>query len=306
METTQELLRQAPALGGPVAPTAPILGETTKQKARFKQGSIIRYPIDIISVAVVLATVGLQFAAYYRGWGWYMLPVIMIGVRSLHLVEHNHTHLRIFRQTFLNEILGYFMYASNGVPVEIYDLQHVRNHHRYAQEFGGRDFDWSSTFGFQGCEAPGKPVNRFYYTLMFSPLAFLHSMIEFIRAPGTPIFWSFVRTNAVVLTLSALMIYRDPWNWFLFFGIPILIVWGTLGFSNYDHHEGCDMETPHTAARENLRFPQRFLGFNIGYHVEHHIKPTLHWSQLPKFHQTTKDRIPEKNVIQPRFGNFKD
>ena len=26
------------------------------------------------------------------------------------------------------------------------------------------------------------------------------------------------------------------------------------------------------------------LGFNIGYHSAHHMKPALHWSQLAAFH----------------------
>ncbi|HEV7646339.1 MAG TPA: fatty acid desaturase [Pyrinomonadaceae bacterium] len=308
METSQDLLRQVTTLNSPPAPAVAQVGvEISKPKTAFKQGSVIRYSIDIISVAVVLATVGVQFIAYYQAWPWYTLPVILIGVRSLHLVEHNHTHLRIFRQKFLNEILGYMFFASNGVPVEVYELQHVRNHHRFSQRWsGGKDSDWSSSFGFEGCEFPNKPVSRFYYGITFSLLAFLHSMIEFVRAPGTPIFWSFIRTSVVVLTLSALMIARDPWNWFLFFGLPILIVWVSLGFSNYDHHAGCDMKTPHTAANENLRFFQRFPGFNIGYHVEHHIKPTLHWSQLPKLHQTNKDHIPAENYVLPRFGKIKE
>lgn len=302
----QESLRQVTVLDNQPAPAAPVTVDISKPKAASKQGSVLRYSIDIISVTVVLATVAVQFIAYYQAWPWYTLPVILIGVRSLHLVEHNHTHLRIFRQKFLNEILGYLFFASNGVPVEVYELQHVRNHHRFSQQWGGKDSDWSSTFGFKGCEFPEKPVNRFYYGVTFSLLAFLHSMIEFVRAPGTPIFWSFIRTCAVVFTLSALMIARDPWSWFLFFGLPILIVLIGLGFSNYEHHEGCDMKTPHTAARENLRLLQRFPGFNIGYHVEHHIKPTLHWSLLPKFHKTNKVHIPAEIYVRPRFGKIKE
>ncbi len=303
MTPTQEHSRQVPGL---IPPVALVSAETPKQETRFKQGSILRYRIDIISVAVVVATVTLQFIAYYQAWPWYLLPVIMLGVRAVHFIDHNHTHLRIFRQTFLNEILGYMIFISNGVPVEGYEMQHVRNHHRFVEQWGGdKGNDWSSSFGFEGCRYPDKPVNLFYYSLTFVPLAAMHTLIEFIRMPGTPIFWSFLRSIIVVFTASALMIARDPWNWFLFFGLPVLIVWANLGYANRAQHVGCDREDPYAAANVNLRFPARLLSFNMGFHVEHHMKPTLHWSLLPKFHEINKSRIPAKNYVLPRFGKIK-
>lgn len=275
--------------------------ETPKEKIKAKQGSIVRYKVDFISIAVVMATVSLQFFAYLQGTGWwFMLPLVLLGVRQLHLIEHNHVHLSIFRQKFLNETIGYLFYLSNGVAVEVYDLHHVRNHHRYSQQWDGTNNDWSSTFGFKDTKYPHKPVSRWYYSVTFPLLALMHTLIEFLRNPGTPIFWSFLRSNVVFFAANAVMIYFNPLSWLLFFGLPILLVWGSLGNNNYTHHAGCDMETPHSSANVNLRFLYRHFGFNIGYHVAHHLKPTLHWSQLPKFHATHENQIPEKNVILPR------
>jgi beta-carotene hydroxylase len=295
---TNEQLLEMPAIT-----ESPASGEVEKRAARTKQGKILRYSIDVISVAVVVGTVAVQFTAYYYAWAWYTLPIILLGVRALHLIEHNHTHLRIFRQNFLNEILGYLFFISNGVAVDGYYIYHVQNHHRYAQKWGGKDkdYDWSSTFGFHGCSYPDKPMNRIYYSLTYGPIAIMQCLIEFMRMPGTPIFWSFVRSTIVFFAASGVMIALDPWNWFLFFGIPMILVWLSLGNNNYDHHIGCDMEEPIKAARVNLRFPYKLFGFNIGYHVEHHMKPTLHWSLLPKFHEAHKPEIPEKNYVLPRF-----
>lgn len=276
------------------------------KSARKGQGRVLRYPIDAVSVAAVLAAFGVQFMAYYQKWPWYTLPLILLGVRALHLVQHNHVHLRIFRQTALNELLGYVFFVSNGVAVEGYELHHVHNHHRFAQMWGGKEYDWSSTFGFKGCSYPDKPMNRLYYSLTYGPIAIMHCLIEFLRMPGTPIFWSFARTATVFFAASGVMIWHDPFNWFLFFGLPMVIVWVSLGNNNYLHHVGCDMETPHKAAFVNLRFPYRAAGFNIGYHVEHHMKPTLHWSELPAYHRKIRDRIPAENYVLPVFGKVPD
>ena len=46
-------------------------------------------------------------------------------------------------------------------------------------------------------------------------------------------------------------------------------------------------------------FHSRFPGYNQGYHPEHHLKPTLHWSLLPGLHEAVRDKIPSRN-IHPR------
>lgn len=280
--------------GGAVAISAP------EARARAEgRGRVIRYRVDALSVTVVAAALALQLTAYFMAWPWWTVLPILLAVRQLHLVEHNHAHLKIFRQTALNELLGWMCFVSNGCPLECYELHHVHNHHRNLQRFDGEKLDWSSTFGFAGTRYPDRPVGRVYYCLTFAPLAFLHCMIELIRRPGDAVFRRFVRSSLVCLSVCGVLAYMRPWQFFVFFLVPWLVVYVGMASNNYDHHQDCKLTNPYDSANVDLRFPYRLFGFNIGYHVEHHIKPTLHWSLLPRYHRTLEPLIPAENYVIP-------
>lgn len=51
---------------------------------------LIRYPIDIISVSVVVCALSLQLVALARHWPWYLAFPLLFLIRVVNLVEHNH------------------------------------------------------------------------------------------------------------------------------------------------------------------------------------------------------------------------
>lgn len=263
----------------------------------MKRRGLLRYPIDVLSIATVLATVGLQLAAYFFGWSPWLLIPILLAVRALHLVEHNLSHLPIFWWRPANEVLGWLCYLSNGAPLEFYEESHVHNHHRYTQRFDGEHRDWSSSFGFAGTRSPDRPISRWYYARVFVTLTWLHCWIEVLRRPGSTLFWRAVASSVIVLGATGFLLWRDPVAWATFFGVPWAVVYVFMGINNYDHHHGCALTSPYDSSMVDLRFPWRGAGFNIGYHVAHHVKPTLHWSLLPTFHAKIADKIPAANYV---------
>lgn len=277
----------------------------TKSRNRAGHGRVLRYRIDILSALTVTLVFGVQLAAYFF-FPWYLVIIMPVAIRGLHLVQHNHAHLKIFRYTLLNEMLGWMCFISNGVPLEAYELHHVQNHHRFPQQFEGENKDWSSTFLFEGTSYPDKPMGRLYYCLTYAPLAWLHCWIEVLRRPGTRIFWRFLISFTLCMGVSALLLVMNPVQYLIWFGVPWLIAYIGMGNANYDHHRDCELTTPYNSARNNLSYTFRGFGFNIGYHVEHHMKPTLHWSLLPKFHERIKERIPKENYYVMPFTRPSD
>jgi len=256
---------------------------------------LLRYRIDILSVLTVIAALAVQITALLQGWPWYTVGVIFALVRQVNLIEHNHAHLRIFHQRPLNEFVGWMCFLSNGVPLEFYELHHVRNHHRYNQRFDGVRQDWSSLFGFRGTRQPDRPVGLGYYVLTFPLLTICHCLIHLARVPGTDIFMRFLRSTLVVGLVSAVLLAYDPWRFVAFFLVPWIAVFFALGWNNYTHHLGCQLTSPYDSCNVHLRPQYRALGFNIGYHTAHHLKPAVHWSELPTVHESIKAHIPAEN-----------
>lgn len=271
-------------------------------KKRPGQEWLFRYRIDVFSVLTVVATFALQLAGYFFAWPWYLIIILPIAIRGLHLVEHNHAHLKIFRQNLLNQVLDWIFFISNGVPVECYEMHHVHNHHRFAQEYSDEHRDWSSTFAFENTRYPDKPMGRLYYCLTYAPLAWLHCWIEVLRRPGTRMFKRFIISFTLCMGISITLVILNPVQYALWFGFPWALAYIGMANANYDHHRDCKHTTPYNSARDNLSYTFRSFGFNIGYHIEHHMKPTLHWSLLPDLHERIKEQIPAENYYVMPFS----
>lgn len=236
---------------------------------------------------MVASVLGFQLVALTLDWSWLLVFPLVILARQVNLVEHNHAHAKVFHDRRLNDVFGWLCFLSNGVPLEFYEVHHVDNHHRY----NNTQDDHSSMFGFSGCRYPDKPVSRGYYILSFPMMTICHSLIDINRRPGTRMFRRFWTSIAVISLVSALLISLDPLGFLTFFVAPWIIIFFGLGLTNYRHHYGCKFENPYNSSNIMSGLPYGILGFNIGYHASHHIKPALHWSLLPLHHEGIKEKI---------------
>jgi len=267
-----------------------------------KEFRVLRYRIDIFSIVAVLLALGVQLTAIWMALPWYTVFLILLLVRQVNLVEHNHAHLNIFYNKFLNETLGFICFLSNGTPYQFYTVHHVQNHHAYNQRFDDTEQDWSSMFGFSTSRYPDQPVGQLYYFLSFPIITICHSLIYILRRPDSPIFKRFVRTMVVFSICCAALIAINPMGFVFFFVLPWIVVSFGLGDNNYNHHHGCKMTNEYDSSNVFVTVPYRWLGFHIGYHVAHHIKPDLHWSKLPEYHESIKSNIPTENYRPHKYA----
>ncbi len=254
--------------------------------------SILRYRVDFVSVLLVCLAVCLQTAAVLLHLPAWFLILVLPMMRFVHLVEHNHSHLGVFRSRSLNAILGTLCQLSCGTPLEFYRLHHVKNHHVYNQG----DQDWSSLYTFSNASYPERPVGKAYYVLTFPFITTFECLLVLLRSPGTRQQWSFLLPS---LTILAALSFLAWFNWqgvLIFYLLPWMVACFALGYNNYDHHVGCEVEDPHEAANNSLVKWQTLFGFNIGYHIEHHLKPGLHWSKLSQLHAEIAEKSDQKRV----------
>jgi fatty acid desaturase len=267
----------------------------------MRASRIIRHPIDIISVLVVLSTLSLQLFALVNNWPWYTALLIILMLRQVSLVEHNHAHLTIFSTRFANILLGWLCHLSSGVPLNTYRVHHVISHHRYNNRFDSSGRDWSSIFGFRGARLPDRPVGKAYYVVSFPFIAHCEALLWFLRAPASQLTRGFFISMAVVGSASVFLVWLNAAGFLAFFLLPWVVLLFGMGYNNYDHHIRCEMTNEYDSANNFLNFYYTVLSFNEGYHVAHHSKPGLHWSLLPYLHEEVeRSRLDEPLEAFPR------
>ncbi|MDQ6618038.1 MAG: fatty acid desaturase [Actinomycetota bacterium] len=245
-------------------------------------GRVLRHRIDSVSVAATIVGVGYSFAC------WLLAPPLIFLVPLpflstwVHLVEHNHVHLPVFRGKRLNEVFCLILCLGTAVPVEAYRFQHVETHHRFA----GKEEDWTSPFSYRNSRFPDRPVHLPWYILtywargwrLFIPEVWKRRHTERGRRA-----WRSMIMLAVALVVLGL---THPVTFALYFLCPWIGNQLVPAWFNWRHHSGCDFRTKYSSANVNLGWFSRVLGFSIGYHSVHHEYPSLHWSLLKdRFYQ---------------------
>ncbi|MBP7147529.1 MAG: fatty acid desaturase [Acidobacteria bacterium] len=215
---------------------------------------------------------------------------------------HNHVHRRVFRADWLNRWFGRLWTFSGGWPSYYWEHSHLLHHERVLDPT-----DWT----LPRRRKNGEWENLFVYSLAHWPWRYArhlwHDFTSGTAGPGTG------RRAAIELA------------WFAaFWSIPFLVdplmalaLWvfpqfvaniAVMGPGMYAQHFGCHEPTADEPYSHSNTFLSRFFNltmFNIGYHIEHHQHPLVHWSALPRLHEQWKGRLAAGGAHVVPFGYYR-
>jgi len=75
----------------------------------------------------------------------------------------------------------------------------------------------------------------------------------------------------------------------------------------YVQHAGCVAKSPAKPVSHSTVFMSKFFNltmFNIGFHLEHHEYPRIHWSELPELHRRLKPVLVDGGAHVVPYGNY--
>jgi fatty acid desaturase len=224
--------------------------------------------------------------------GW--ISGIDVGVNF-----HNHSHRPIFTSPFANRWFGRLWTFSGGWPSFFWEYCHVTVHH--ANLLSAEDW----TLPKRNADGSFENFQRYLFTHWPWRLT-VHLWKALSARPSLG--RRALRELAIFLALWSIPFWIDPrmalWLWVLPHWIANAFV---MNSGMYVQHSGCVEKTPDRPVSHSTVFVSNFFNlamFNIGFHLEHHEYPRVHWSELPELHERLKQEMITGGAHIVSYGNY--
>ncbi len=213
-----------------------------------------------------------------------------ITLATMFAALHECIHRTAFASVRLNDAVAWLAGLLSFYNSTFYRYYH-RWHHRYTQ-IPDHDPELSDP----------KPTHFAAYCLELSGLTWWlgkvkgHARIALGQMETYPFIPESARAKVIRSTRLQLLVYavavalsvmaQQPW-FFLFWLLPLAMGQPFLRFILLAEHTGCSQDTNSlTNTRTTLTlWPIRFLMWNMPFHAEHHLYPSLPFHALPQAHQ---------------------
>lgn len=234
-------------------------------------------------------------AGFLLGW----ISGVNVGVNF-----HNHAHRPIFRSAWLSRWFGHLWTFSGGWPAYYWYHAHVLVHHANLLH---EERDWT----LPRRRADGRFESIYSYALLHWPWRYVPALVRDFRArrAGPWTRRRMLKDGLIFLALWSIPWCIDPLMAACLWLFPQWIANAvTMGSGMYVQHAGCVAKSRMHPHSHSTTFLSRFFNltmFNIGYHVEHHDYPQVHWSLLPRFHQLMRARLVASGAHVVEYGYYK-
>jgi beta-carotene hydroxylase len=264
---------------------------------RNNTGSIIRYKADFYPVLLICFIIFLGLLPVYFPLSVLTAACLWLAIMIIKpvtsFIQHNHVHIGIFRQKWLNFLFDLLIALATGYGSPEWELQHNIGHHRNTNSAK----DPASVIH----PKTGKLMSRWHYVFYGSITIFIDSYkIALAKAKSGNnkyLYRLFTHLFFQVLLLSMLM-FKSFAVTMIFFVIPNVISRGLVWWGSYWHHLDVPNNTVYDSANTCTDNFFNRISFNSGFHATHHEKPTLHWSLLPERTEVIWSKIPETCIYE--------
>lgn len=271
----------------------------------------IIFHLGLMSAYALAFTIFLNphWAGIDKTWEWAAFifgSALMLGWCSginVGVNFHNHTHRRIFRIEWLNRWFGRLWTVSGGWPAYWWEYSHVIVHHEDLLH----ENDWT----LPKKKADGSWEGAYWYSISHWPWRYVVDIVrDFREGRGG----AEVGRRGLIEFLIFLPLWAIPFliDWKMGLALWLLPAWianvMVMAPGMYAQHADCEKETEERPLAHSNTFLQRFFNltmFNIGYHIEHHTHPTVHWSALPELHDQIKDDLIASDAHVVPYGYYR-
>ncbi len=268
--------------------------------------SILYDPRDVVFLHLYLKAAAVMGAFctlfFWRFQWWYVIPYAVAFylvappvILMLHCTMHRPF---IKRRRWLTRFIPLSLSFLVGIPCG-YMEHHVGMHH---PENNLPD-DLSSTMAFQR--------DRFTHFLRYFGRFFFGIYLElplyFVRKKRTRLAWRAMPMEFVHLAVMGAALALNWRAALCCLVVPFVLVRFMMMAGNWGQHAFIDPAAPGDSVRNSINcINSRYntIAFNDGYHIVHHEKPALHWTEMPAFFDQHRVRYARSGAIVFRSLDF--
>ncbi|MCW3109734.1 MAG: fatty acid desaturase [Segetibacter sp.] len=284
--------------------TDPIYNDTEKRS--IFESFVLKFINDkrdmpFIYLSLKITLIVLPFALYLFldkniHWLFYIayLGIFFFFLGPYILMLHNTCHRKLFKKkyAYLTKYSHWFLGLFFGQTPETYFHHHIAMHH---PENNLVD-DLSSTMIYQrdSLRSFSKYLISFYFFGILDLAAY------FKKRNRKKFAWKVLVGEWLSIVLIILLSFYNFKATLTVFIAPIIITRFAMMAGNWAQHAFIDPQNPADIYKNSITCINTVYNkkcFNDGYHIGHHLRPSLHWTEMPKDFLQNIEKYKQNEVV---------
>src|ERR1043165_4347592 len=250
---------------------------------------MLRITFIIIPIAI--------FLFFYFTW-WLAVPFLIvntaIGLGPYILMLHNTSHRKLFKQEYnwMNNIIPWALGPFYGETPETYFAHHVMMHHAENNLID----DLSCTMHYRRDSF----LDFMKYFVLFLFLGMVDLGYYFKRKQRRKFLIKILVGEVGFLIMCAVLWQFNSQATLMVFLLPFVLARFLMMAGNWAQHAFIDGKNPSNSYGNSITCINCGYNkqcFNDGYHIGHHLRPTMHWTDMPNEFYNNIQKYKDNNAI---------
>ncbi|MFN8297835.1 MAG: fatty acid desaturase [Chitinophagales bacterium] len=255
-------------------------------------------PFVWLSLRILFIIIPLSVLMFFYFRWWIALPLMALnlatGLGPYILMLHNTSHRKLYKEEYsaLNYLIPWVLGPFYGETPETYFGHHIMMHHAENNQID----DLSCTMNYQR--------DSFIDFLKYFFIFFFFGMSDLTFYFKRKNRWKFVRKvllGEIGFIVMCILLWQFNWAATLtVFIIPFIVARFGMMAGNWAQHafiDASDPESPYKNSLTCINTGYNRTCFNDGYHIGHHVRPNMHWTDMPGELQKNIEKYKQNNAI---------
>jgi len=255
-------------------------------------------PFVHLSLRILLFVIPVSILLFFYFKWWIAIPFLIFniatGLGPFILMLHNTSHRKLFKQEYdpLNKIIPWVLGPFYGETPETYFGHHIMMHHAENNLID----DLSCTMNYQ--RDSFIDYMKYFFLFFFFGMSDLSyyfkrkNRIKFLRK---------VILGEVGFIVMCIVLWQFNWQATLMvFVLPFVIARFGMMAGNWAQHAFIDASSPANSYRNSItciNCTYNRTCFNDGYHIGHHLRPNMHWTEMPIEFEKNVEKYAQNEAV---------